>query len=315
MTKIFITKAKCKRYTWLCSNITTSGGVDVVMLKILETIKSQYRNYSTANKQVANVILSHPNEVVKMSIAKLANLSKVSQPTIMRFCSNVGFDSYKEFKFQLARELSINENYIHRGISKEDNSQSIILTVGMTTISVLNDVINQLDEQEIENITTIMANASQLFFWGHGASAAVAQDAYHKFFRVGVPCSTTSDSHMQCMLSAVMKPGNVIIAISHTGRSSDLIRNVQMVKQSGGTVIGITRRNSPLAKVCNKTIEIVIDENTDIYTPMLSRLAHLLILDILTVGVILQKGDQAVDRMKQMKTALLSIKSLKQERN
>lgn len=278
--------------------------------KILDMIKQEYRNYSNSNKQVANVILSQTNDVVKMSIGKFALLSKVSQPTVMRFCSSIGYESYKEFKFQLAQEITINKNYIHSGITSSDNANSFMYTVGMTSISVLNDVLNQLEQSKIDEIVTILSNAQEINFWGHGASAAVAQDAYHKFFRVGVPCSPSSDSHIQRMLSSVMRPGHVAVAISHTGRSNDLIRNVQLANKSGGVTIAITRKGSPLSKVCSKSISIVIDEDTDIYTPMLSRLAHLMIIDILTVGVIMQRKDQAIERIKKMKTALSTIKSV-----
>jgi RpiR family carbohydrate utilization transcriptional regulator len=102
---------------------------------------------------------------------------------------------------------------------------------------------------------------------------------------------------------------SAVVVISYTGRSKELIENVRIARECGAVVIGITSPHSPLAEECSQIIAVELDEDTDIYTPMSSRLSHLLVLDILVVGVSLQLGEQLADRLMRMKQALSTRKS------
>lgn len=275
---------------------------------VLKIIENNMDEYSASYKRIEEVILAQPEKIVRMSISKLSQLANVSDPTIMRFCAMLGFPGFKDFKLLLAKELAIKENYVHWSVEQNGNPDSYIRRVGIATISTLNEVLNSINEDDIEELVEILSNAKKIEFWGQGASAVVAQDAYHKFFRAGISCATTSDPHMQCMSAGVMSKGDVVVAIPHTGKSENLITNAKIAKAQGGIVIGITMNSSPLAKICTHTVGINVDEDTDIYLPMLSRLAHLMVIDILAVGVMLKKGKQAMDRMRRMKEALMQIK-------
>ena len=275
---------------------------------IIQKITKEIDGYSASYQRIGKLILEQPEKIVKMSIGRLSQLASVSDPTIMRFCAMLGFTGFKDFKLHLAKEMAIKENYVHLGVEDNDNPNSYIRKVGITTISSLSEVINSLDEGVIDSLVDTLSEANKIEFWGQGASAVVAQDAYHKFFRAGISCVASSDPHMQCMSAGVMTEGDVVVAISHTGKSYDLIRNVKIAKEQGGMVIGITMDSSPLAKECTMAVGVNVDEDTDIYLPMISRLAHLLVLDILAVGVMLKKGKETTDRMKKMKEALMRIK-------
>ncbi len=275
---------------------------------ILRKLTKNMDEYSASYQRIAEIILEQPEKIVRMSISKLSQLANVSDPTIMRFCAMLGFSGFKDFKLQLAKELAIKENYVHWSVEQNGNPDSYIHKVGVASISTLNEVLSGLDEKSIETLVEILSGANKIEFWGQGASAVVAQDAYHKFFRAGISCVASSDPHMQCMSAGVMSEGDVVVAISHTGRSENLIKNAKIAKAQGGIVIGITMDSSPLAGICTQTVGVNVDEDTDIYLPMLSRLAHLMVIDILTVGVMLKKGTQATDRMKRMKESLMQIK-------
>lgn len=275
---------------------------------ILQKLSDNMDSFSPSYQRLAELILEQPEKIIQTSIGRLSQLANVSDPTVMRFCALLGFEGFKDFKFRLAEELAIKSNYVHWGIEQNEKSTSYIKKVGIDSISTLNEVVGSLNEETVEAIVKTLAGATKIEFWGQGASAVVAQDAFHKFFRAGISCVASSDPHMQCMSAGVMTQGDVVVAISHTGRSDDLIKNVKIAREQGGIVIGITMDNSPLARQCTQTVGINVDEDTDIYTPMVSRLAHLVVLDILAVGVMLKKGPQAVERMKRMKESLMKIK-------
>jgi RpiR family transcriptional regulator, carbohydrate utilization regulator len=275
---------------------------------ILEFIKADVSKYSKAESRLVEILLEKPQEVVNMSIGKIAAEAKVSDPTVVRFCRLLGFEGFREFKLQLVRELAVGQHYVHREVVPGDSAAEYMQKIGNSTIDVLSNVVNKLHSDEVEKAAHHLANADWIEFWGFGASAAVASDAYHKFFRLGIPCQAYSDSHMQSMSASVLRPDSVVVAISHTGRSREMIENARLAREAGAFVIGITSTNSPLANECSHTLCIDLDEDTNVFTPLASRMAHLLVLDFLVVGVSLHKGQKVTDRLKKMKTALAQKK-------
>jgi RpiR family carbohydrate utilization transcriptional regulator len=282
-------------------------------LNLLSDLSQNFKNLPNSFKNVAKVILSNPNLVKNMSVSALAEEAGVSQPTVIRLCNHLGYGGFTEFKLSLAETLTLNPNYVFKGIKVDDKAESYIKSIGYATISSLNKVINEVNSDLVEKAVEMISNAKQINFWGQGASATVAQDAYHKFFRVGISCNSSSDPHLQIMLAAIMDKKDLVMAFSHTGRSMDLVNNIVKARENGAVVIGITKNGSPLSNNCDITINVDIEEDTEVYTPMLSRLAHLMMVDILTIGVMLNKGKQSTDNLKKMKDALIQMKSAKKQ--
>ncbi|MGD8430934.1 MAG: SIS domain-containing protein, partial [Ectothiorhodospiraceae bacterium] len=146
--------------------------------------------------------------------------------------------------------------------------------------------------------------ASRIEFYGHGASGVVAMDAQHKFFRLGVPTVAYSDPHVHSMSASILPADAAVVAISHTGRSLDLLDSVELAREAGARVVGITAAGSPLAERCDVALFADVHEDTDIYTPMTSRIAHLAILDVLSVGVALRKGPELLELLERTKNKL-----------
>ena len=280
---------------------------------ILNEIKSNFTRLSNADRRLAEFILENANEIVKMSIGKIAMQANVSDPTVVRFCRSLGFEGFKEFKIKLTQELANNNYYVHRKVKKGDDVSTYIKSIGDFTLNSLSKMLDELDVQTVERMVNLFTKASKIEFWGFGASASVAHDAHHKFFRLGVPCSFNSDPHMQAMSASVISRDALIVAISHTGRSKELIENIRFARETGVKVIGITSKGSPLEEQCDLSIGVELDEDTNVYTPMVSRLAHLLIVDILVVGVSLAGGDEIKDHLKTIKNALVEKKLEKEE--
>jgi RpiR family carbohydrate utilization transcriptional regulator len=106
------------------------------------------------------------------------------------------------------------------------------------------------------------------------------------------------------MSASMLKPGDAVLAISNSGRTLDILRSVDIARDAGADVIGITHSKSPLAKRC--TIGLFADtmEDQDTYTPMITRIVHLVIIDILAVGVALKRGPELIDQLEKMKRSL-----------
>lgn len=140
--------------------------------------------------------------------------------------------------------------------------------------------------------------------FGFGASAAVAHDAMNKFFRFNIPVIYFDDIVMQRMSCINSSEGDVIVLISHTGRTKALVDMAQLARHNDATVIAITSEGSPLAKEASLSIIIDVPEDTDMYMPMVSRMAQLAVIDVLTTGFTLRRGEKFRDNLKRVKEAL-----------
>ncbi len=259
---------------------------------------------SPAERRVADVVLDSPQEVAELSIMSLAKRASVSEPTIVRFCRNVGCDGFQDFKRQLTQSLAAGFTYLNMDIESGDGAAVFKQKVFDSTISTLMSVRDRLDETAIERAVQALASARRIEFYGFVASGAVAMDAQHKFFHFSVPCVAYTDPHMQRMSAAALGPEDVAVAISHTGRTTELIASVEIARSTGATIIGVTDPDSPLAKLCTLVVGVAVPENTDLYMPTLSRIAHLLVIDVLAVGVALRGGEGTAARLRRMKSVL-----------
>jgi RpiR family carbohydrate utilization transcriptional regulator len=119
----------------------------------------------------------------------------------------------------------------------------------------------------------------------------------------GVSAHAVSDGHVQVMSATMLQPGDCAVIISNSGRSRDLFDVAEIAQRKGATVIVITASGSPLAHLAQQPGHVLLaadhPEDWDRYSPMVSRLLHLIIIDILTTGVALRMDGQALQPMLQ----------------
>jgi len=271
---------------------------------MLDTIRSRLDAFRPAERRVATVVLEKPDAVIYMSLADLAREAAVSEPTVVRFSRSHGCDGYQSFKIRLAQSLASSFAYAGIDVAPDDTAGGLATKVFTATMDTLAKVHQQLEADALEAAVEAIAAAGKLEFFGLGASGAVAMDAYHKFFRLVDSCAVYTDSHMQHMAASAMAPRDVVVAISHTGRTRELLESVPLAREAGATVIAITAPGSPLAAASSIVLAIDVPEDTDVHTPMLSRIAHLLVIDVLAVAVAGRGGRATAERLHRMKESL-----------
>jgi RpiR family carbohydrate utilization transcriptional regulator len=159
-------------------------------------------------------------------------------------------------------------------------------------------------EQAAQAIASTWQTGRRIEFYGAGNSGIVAQDAQHKFFRLGVTSLATSDGHMQVMSATLLGPGDCAVIISYSGRTRDLMDAADIARKNGATTIAITASGSPLASACHIHLAADHPEGYDRYSPMVSRLLHLLVIDVLATCVALRIGPALQPALEQMKNNL-----------
>lgn len=275
---------------------------------LLEEIKNRLDELNKAEKRVAEVILRDPQQATHYSIAALAQAAKVSEPTVNRFCRSFEVAGYPALKIQIAQSLASGAAYVSRAVEAGDGPAAYTRKIFGSAIASLDAACRTLDPQAISQAVDLMIQARQIHFFGLGASASVALDAQHKFFRFNLPVTAHSDVLVQRMLASVAHTGDLFVMISYTGRTREMVEIARIARDNGASVLGLTAAGSPLAKACTLSLEIPLPEDTDIYMPMTSRIIQLTVLDTLATGVTLRRGVDFQPHLRKIKESLMATR-------
>jgi len=207
---------------------------------LLEQIQNRLEGLNKAERKVAEVILRNPQQATRFSIATLAQTAGVSEPTVNRFCRSFGVSGYPELKMQLAQSLASGAAYVSQAVEPDDGPEEYTRKIFGSAIASLDSACQSLDPQLVSRAVDLMIQARQIHFFGLGASASVALDAQHKFFRFNLAVTAHSDVLMQRMLASVAHTGDLFVIISYTGRTRELVEVARIARQNGASVLGLT---------------------------------------------------------------------------
>ena len=277
---------------------------------LLERIGSARETLSPAERRVANVVLENPRTALNDPIAAIARLAGVSQPTVIRFCTAVGFDGFQAFKLRLAQSLALGRSATHSVINATDSLSGVSDKIFEYTLSSLDWARRHLDRDALRQAVEILAAARSIEFFGYGASGIVARDAEQKFPLFGVPCRAQADFHQQIMAASMMKRGDVALVISNTGRTRQIVEVAEIARSNDAKVIGLVGAKGPVSARCDVTLLVETLDNTNVYTPTTSRIAALVMIDILSTAVALSRDDSHSRRLQEMKRQLNAARSI-----
>ena len=271
---------------------------------LLDSIRTQLDSLSKSERKVALAVLDHPGQTVSQNITALAKSAQVSEPTVVRFCRTLGYDGWHEFKLKLAQGLALALPGLNEQPTQDDLAADLVNKICSRSINTLLDLRNNLDPDAIQKALDILSKANKIEFYGQGTSGIVAADAQHKFFRSGVPTVAYADPHIHSIAAALLRPGDAVVAISQRGNSPSLVRSVKLARRGGADVIALAPSGTPLADLATVLIPIDLIFNIDPYTPISARLAYLVVIDVLAVGLALQRGPDFRKKMQNAQKAL-----------
>ena len=277
---------------------------------MLERIKASLPSLAPAEQRVGKLVLADPRAFAKLPVSELADRAHVSKPTVVRFCRSIGYDGLSDFKLKLAGSVSEGVPFIHRNVDADDKTSDVAVKVIDNTVAAFLKYRNDASFFALERAATALAETyakgRRIEFYGVGNSGIVAQDAQHKFFRLGLNTIAYSDGHMQVMSASMLQPGDCVVIVSNSGRTRDLMDACDIARKRGATALVITCSGSPLASAGHIHLTADHPEGYDKYSPMVSRLLHLLIIDILATTVALRMGERLQPLLREMKNNLRS---------
>jgi len=262
-----------------------------------------------AEMKAAEYILANSEKVINLTITELAELTQVSESTIVRLSQRAGYKGFQALKIAIARDTveASPMRLLYDAVNPLDDIRTIKRKVFSTNIMTLNNNIELIDDSELEKAVEAVVSARRIELYGLGASAAVAFDAHHKFMRIGLPAFAILDSNMQVMSASLLTPDDVAIGISHSGALKDTVEAIKTANQAGANTICITNfQKSPLAQ------ESKIGLITRTYTTALqsdilaSRITQLVILDTLVVAAALRRYERFEENLQKTNDATAS---------
>ena len=273
----------------------------------LPLLRSSYNGLTKSEQKLADYILKNPADVMHMTMSELADATSSADATVFRFCHKLGFSGFQGLKQALAGDLFSPAESLSQEVNADDTPRDITRKVFQDMIDALQETQKMLDYKALEQAIDLVSKTERIDAYGYGGN--IAQDIAHRFMRFGLDVHAYSDPHLQIASASLLKPEDVVIAISHTGASIDLLKVLEMVRSRGSKIILITSYlKSPATKLADVVLTGLARETSYRSEAMASRLVHLAIIDCLYTGVMQRCMDEYIDNMKQVRKAIAAQK-------
>lgn len=264
------------------SSTVTPDGPAGTGATVLVHIRAHRPALQPGEVKVADVVLSEPETIVFSSVTDVAGLAGTSTATVVRCAQSLGYRGFQDLKLALAGDLRL------AGRTTTGTEPSGILAeVTAAGAQCVRDAAALVPLDMFERITDLLARAGRVLFCGVGTSAPLCQDAAYRFSAIGVPADYRSDAHVQALACRLLAPGDVCVAISHTGATRETLEAARTARDAEATVVALTSfARSPITELSN---EVLVAGTRELgpagLEAMSSRLAHLVVLDALIVAV------------------------------
>ncbi len=278
------------------------------MESVLHKIRFLYDVMGPSEKRIADYILQNTQELLRLSINDLAARCGSGDATVVRFSRRLGFSGYQAMKIGIAAEFGSTSS-IDSSISKEDSCFEIYRKRMNDIALSLQNTESVLSPTQLEQAARTILQAKRVVIFGLGNSAPIAQDAAHKFLRLGLDAQACCDNHLQAIIASHLQPGTVAIGISHSGSSKDVVEALQLAKSCGATTICITNvGQSPILAPADIYLFTKAEETNRSILAMSSRIAQLTILDSIYTYIVVNMDKESMGAIHKTETALQNKK-------
>ncbi|PSW17603.1 MurR/RpiR family transcriptional regulator [Photobacterium sanctipauli] len=271
-----------------------------IEVDIVSRITERFSQLREAEKKVARLVIDDLAGASGASISQLAEEAGVSEATITRFAKAVGCKNVRDLKLKLAQSLAIGQRFIH-----EAPDQSGIQGVYESIKNVININRKIVNEDDIATAVDLLQNARQILAVGMGGgSTMLSQELQFRLFRLGYPVTAYNDGLLARMVASTVDPNDVMVVISATGYTPEVVEPASIAKQYGVKVIAITPKDSPLGELSDLVLPVVTKETDFIYKPSASRYAMMALIDVLSTELALSHKRRTRDKLRRLKLAL-----------
>jgi DNA-binding MurR/RpiR family transcriptional regulator len=276
----------------------------------LTRIDSLYDTLGNAEKQVADYVAKHPDRVPLESVQEIARRADVSVATVSRLANKLGYGSLKEFKIQLAQQPPESISGMYEAIAPDDSDDQVVRKVFGGNIRSLEQTLEVLDEAALVRAAKAVAKARRVFVFGIGSSGNIARDAALRFSHLDMPAEALIESYDMVNRAARCGRDDVILAISHSGRSEIVVRAVELASANGAVTIGMSNYfKSPLHERAEIFLHTSFPETRVKVAALSSRVAQTCLIDALYLltGRYRKVNTGTLDRLNESTERLLRL--------
>lgn len=279
------------------------------MPKLRSRIEGVLPSLTPAELRVAQLVLDDRVDAA-LTITELATAAETSPSTVVRFCRSLGLAGYPELRMTLAndagRAAAEHKPEFGGDIGAEDDLQTMIAKIAGADAAAVEQTAAQLDPATLGRVITAIDEARAVVVFGMGASAVVATDLHHKLERIGCTAATSVDPHQALTQAALLGPGDVLVGISHTGTTEDVVQVMAEARSHGAHTVALT--NFPRSRVAAQADEVLttaVRETTFRSGAMASRIAQLTVIDCVFIGVAQRRRPKALRALEITRAAVL----------
>lgn len=281
---------------------------------IIENLESPNFKVTKSDKILIEYIKNNIEDVFYKPISQIAKESNIGEATITRFSKKMGFNGLQDFKVTLAQEissLSKNKNIINSNIENNEPVVDTAKKLLISNINILESTVDIINGQDIHKSSQLIINAKRIYFVGIGYSGIIAQDSNYKFMRIGLNCVSFDSSHTMIMMASIMEKGDLLIAISHSGETDEIIKTVKLAKENEVDVISITKKKeSSLKDISDIHLEYISEETLLETGSISSKLAQIFLIDLIYTQVVKEISSEAIDRKIKTTDAIKTLKNI-----
>lgn len=275
---------------------------------VLSQIQSIYPSLRPAEKKVADFLLEKPDKVIYLSISECAENCNVSETTVIRFARLLGLSGYQELKIELAKTVESGGS-LSEEITPDDTLTEAVAKALKADARAIMDTLNIMEEDSLEKAVRAMLNAKRVLICGFGTSNLAAQYLEYKLLRIGMDVLCYQDFHMQLLSTTLLEPGDVVICISFSGSTKQVLELAELVKSKGLTVISITNyKRSPLAEHTDVLLLTCSQENPFMSGAAASVIAQIAIIDAIFIGLVLYDPERSIEFIEKTVDAIKTQK-------
>lgn len=279
--------------------------------KVIALIRLNYKYFSDSQKRVADYVIQHPEEVIMSTLSEIAEECKLSETTILRFLSKIGYDSFQVFKINLTQDVTTDpSNIIYEDVNYKDTTEQIMLKLVDSTIRSIKDSLTLIHPEAIDRFIKKIMSAEKVVIIGIGASASIATDLYHKLLKLGINCVVSNDPHLINIIATNLTSNDFLIVVSHSGESREVLDGVAFAKENKCEIGAITSYpKSTLAKqahqvLCSSSLETKFRSDA-----LTSRIIQMQIVDFLYVTMTIKYRDFTLEKIRKSRIAVAKNKT------
>ena len=246
---------------------------------LLLRLRQSVDGYSRTQQKLGEFVLSDPAKVVYLTITELARESDTSEASVTRLCRTLGCKGYNEFKMALALDLQQGQPVEHSG----DEIDNVV----NESVQALQDTAKLLDRTLLESAALALHQAQSVQIYGVAASAILGEYLHYKLLRLGKPAQLFSDMHRAAMNATTLSKNTLVVAISSSGSTRDLLHVVKLARKQGVRVLALSNTpRSPLASLSDIQLVAAKPEGPLSAGALNAKVGVMLLVELLTTSLI-----------------------------